>query len=57
MRHKYEYMIKEWRGFTLPVMESSLNQLSKKGWELVCVVEERHYFRRKLDDHRFNEDN
>jgi len=50
-------MIKEWRGFTLPVMESSLNQLSKKGWELVCVVEERHYFRRKLDDHRFNEDN
>jgi len=48
MIRKYEHKIEEWRGFDINELEDRLNKLSQSGWELVCVVEERHYFRRDL---------
>ena len=41
---KYEYKIIKMTG--LDNIQEELNKLSKDGWELVAVVEERHYFRK-----------
>jgi len=45
---RYEYRIEEWPISDILKIEKLLTELSEEGWELVCVVEERHYFRREL---------
>ena len=51
---KYEYKILSFRDFNkigttnTNTIEEELNKLSVDGWELVSVVEERHYFKREI---------
>ena len=44
----YEYQIELFTTLTLDEIRQKLNNLSKEGWELICVVEDRHYFKRKI---------
>jgi hypothetical protein len=42
----YEYKVEKIIYYLDKDLEDSLNKLSEEGWELICAVEERHYFRR-----------
>jgi len=44
----YEYKIVNVH--EIKTITKTLNQLSKDGWELVCVAEERHYFRKEIEE-------
>lgn len=42
----YEYKIICYRTDNFVELEKSLQEMSEDGWELISVVEDRHYFKR-----------
>ena len=46
-RLKYKYKIQSMTNVDLEVIAQILTDLSKKGWELITVQEERYYFKKE----------
>jgi hypothetical protein len=55
----YEHQIRMMTNMSLSHIIEVLNTLSIDGWELMCVVEERHYFRRpkSVSEYHVNPEN
>jgi len=45
---KFIYNIETLNFITTSEISDYLNTMAKKGWVLICVVEDRYYFRKKI---------